>query len=111
MVCQCITVSLVQLNEIQKEREMRQYQYLIIGGRLTGDAAARGIRELDPIGTIGMVGMEPDPPYARPSLSKGLWKGRPIEKIWRKTRELEVIIRRTGFDDVRRIFELEIKDK
>ena len=29
---------------------MRQYQYLIIGGGLAGDAAVRGIRELDPIG-------------------------------------------------------------
>ena len=71
---------------------MRQYQYLIIGGGLAGDAAVRGIRELDPIGTIGMVSMEPDPPYARPSLSKGLWKGRPIEKILRKTRELDVTL-------------------
>jgi NADPH-dependent 2,4-dienoyl-CoA reductase/sulfur reductase-like enzyme len=31
--------------------------------------------------------MEPDPPYTRPNLSKGLWKGRPEEKIWRKTEE------------------------
>jgi 3-phenylpropionate/trans-cinnamate dioxygenase ferredoxin reductase component len=92
VVCQCITARLVQLNEIQKEREMRQYQYLIIGSGLAGDAAARGIRELDPTGTIGMVGMEPDPPYAHPSLSKGLWKGRPIEKIWRNTRELDVTL-------------------
>jgi succinate dehydrogenase/fumarate reductase flavoprotein subunit len=29
---------------------MRQYQYLIIGSGLAGDAAARGIRELDPTG-------------------------------------------------------------
>jgi NADPH-dependent 2,4-dienoyl-CoA reductase/sulfur reductase-like enzyme len=32
-----------------------------------------------------MISMEPDPPYMRPNLSKGLWKGRPVEKIWRKT--------------------------
>ena len=31
----------------------------------------------------------------------------PMTGLW----ELEVIIRRTGFNDVRRIFELEIQDK
>jgi 3-phenylpropionate/trans-cinnamate dioxygenase ferredoxin reductase subunit len=64
---------------------MKQYKYLIIGGGLTGDAATRGIRELDEDGSIGLISMEPDPPYMRPNLSKGLWKGRPVEKIWRKT--------------------------
>ena len=66
---------------------MNDYKYLIIGGGLAGDAATRGIRELDADGTIGMISMEPDPPYMRPNLSKGLWKGRPVEKIWRKTEE------------------------
>ena len=66
---------------------MKHYQYLIVGGGLTGDAAARGIRELDTKGSIGLISMEPDPPYMRPSLSKGLWKGRPIEKIWRNTQD------------------------
>lgn len=64
---------------------MKHYKYLIIGGGLAGDAATRGIREVDAEGTIGLISMEPDPPYMRPNLSKGLWKGRPIEKIWRKT--------------------------
>jgi len=66
---------------------MKHYKYLIIGGGLAGDAATKGIRELDTEGTIGMISMEPDPPYMRPNLSKGLWKGRPVEKIWRKTAE------------------------
>jgi NADPH-dependent 2,4-dienoyl-CoA reductase/sulfur reductase-like enzyme len=66
---------------------MKRYKYLIIGGGLAGDAATKGIRELNAEGTIGMISMEPDPPYMRPSLSKGLWKGRPVEKIWRKTEE------------------------
>jgi NADPH-dependent 2,4-dienoyl-CoA reductase/sulfur reductase-like enzyme len=52
---------------------------------MAGDAAVRGIRELDAEGSIGMVSVESDPPYDRPDLSKGLWKGRPIEKIWRNT--------------------------
>ncbi len=66
---------------------MKHYKYLIIGGGLAGDAATKGIRELDAEGSIGMISMEPDPPYMRPNLSKGLWKGRPVEKIWRKTEE------------------------
>lgn len=66
---------------------MKYYKYLIIGGGLAGDSAVRGIRELDTNGSIGMISMEPDPPYTRPNLSKGLWKGRPVEKIWRHTEE------------------------
>jgi 3-phenylpropionate/trans-cinnamate dioxygenase ferredoxin reductase component len=66
---------------------MKQYKYLIIGGGLAGDGATKGIRELDAEGSIGVISMEPDPPYMRPNLSKGLWKGRPVEKIWRKTEE------------------------
>jgi NADPH-dependent 2,4-dienoyl-CoA reductase/sulfur reductase-like enzyme len=66
---------------------MKHYKYLIIGGGLAGDGATKGIRELDTDGSIGMISMEPDPPYTRPNLSKDLWKGRPEEKIWRKTEE------------------------
>jgi len=66
---------------------MKHFKYLIIGGGLAGDGATQGIRELDADGSIGMISMEPDPPYIRPNLSKGLWKGRPVEKIWRKTKE------------------------
>lgn len=71
---------------------MTHYKYLIIGGGLAGDAATRGIRELDQDGSIGMISREPDPPYMRPNLSKGLWKGRPVEKIWRKTEERSDLI-------------------
>lgn len=69
---------------------MKHYRYLIVGGGLAGDAAARGILELDVAASIGMISKESDPPYTRPSLSKGLWKGRPIGKIWRNTRDLGV---------------------
>jgi len=64
---------------------MLTYRYLVIGAGMAGDAAVRGIRELDPHGSIGMVGAEADPPYSRPPLSKGLWKGKPLEGIWRHT--------------------------
>jgi 3-phenylpropionate/trans-cinnamate dioxygenase ferredoxin reductase component len=64
---------------------MPSYKYLIIGGGMTADAAVRGIRTIDQQGSIGMIGEESDPPYTRPLLSKGLWKGRPLENVWRRT--------------------------
>jgi NADPH-dependent 2,4-dienoyl-CoA reductase/sulfur reductase-like enzyme len=66
---------------------MPDFKYLIIGGGMTADAAVRGIRELDSSGSIGVVGAEPDPPYARPPLSKALWKGDAVDTIWKKTEE------------------------
>lgn len=68
---------------------MENYKYLIIGAGMTADAAVRGIREIDPNASIGLVGSESDPPYDRPNLSKGLWKGKPLEKIWRQTESLK----------------------
>ncbi|HEX5417663.1 MAG TPA: FAD-dependent oxidoreductase [Chloroflexota bacterium] len=62
---------------------MPYYPYLIIGGGMTADAAIHGIRDVDADRAIGVVGDEPDPPYGRPPLSKALWKGEPIESIWR----------------------------
>lgn len=64
---------------------MESYKYLIVGGGMAADAAARAIAERDPQGSLAIVGNELDPPYARPALSKGLWKGKPIDKVYRKT--------------------------
>jgi NADPH-dependent 2,4-dienoyl-CoA reductase/sulfur reductase-like enzyme len=64
---------------------MPDYKYLIIGGGMAADAAIGGIREVDRHGSIGLIGSEPHPPYDRPPLSKGLWKGKAPESIWRKT--------------------------
>lgn len=69
---------------------MPHNRYLIIGGGMTADAAIRGIREVDADGSIGVVGSEPESPYDRPPLSKGLWKGKPVTSIWR-TPKLEGI--------------------
>ncbi|MAT42660.1 MAG: pyridine nucleotide-disulfide oxidoreductase [Anaerolineaceae bacterium] len=69
---------------------MKRYQYLIIGGGIAADAAVRGIRAIDEDGTIGIISAEVDPPYIRPKLSKGLWKGEPVEEIWKNTQELNV---------------------
>ena len=62
---------------------MTNYDYLIIGGGMTGAAAVDGIREVDATGSIGMFSAEADAPYNRPPLSKGLWKGDPLESVWR----------------------------
>jgi 3-phenylpropionate/trans-cinnamate dioxygenase ferredoxin reductase component len=63
---------------------MPHYKYLIIGGGMTGDSAVHGIREVDPRGSIGVIGAESHRPYDRPPLSKALWKGKPLDVIWRK---------------------------
>src|SRR2546430_15800358 len=65
---------------------MKSYRYLIVGGGMTADAAARAIREVDSTGSIGIISDDPHPPYNRPPLSKGLWKGDDPEKtVWRGT--------------------------
>ena len=69
---------------------MVSYRYLIAGGGMSADAAARGIRDHDGDGSIGLVGADPDPPYARPPLSKGLWQGKDEATIWRGTADLGV---------------------
>jgi 3-phenylpropionate/trans-cinnamate dioxygenase ferredoxin reductase component len=72
---------------------MADFQYLVVGGGMTADAAVQGIREVDPTGSIALYSTEPDPPYARPPLSKGLWQGRPLEEIWRGTERHGVELR------------------
>ncbi|HZD55315.1 MAG TPA: FAD-dependent oxidoreductase, partial [Anaerolineales bacterium] len=69
---------------------MPYYKYLIIGGGMTADSAVRGIREVDSQGSIGVVSAEHSPPYDRPPLTKGLWKGKPEEDIWRGTEDRQV---------------------
>jgi 3-phenylpropionate/trans-cinnamate dioxygenase ferredoxin reductase component len=59
-------------------------KYLIVGAGMTGDMAAKGIRDHDPDGSITMIGAESHPPYKRPLLTKGLWQGSPEEKLWRE---------------------------
>jgi 3-phenylpropionate/trans-cinnamate dioxygenase ferredoxin reductase subunit len=72
---------------------MRTTQYLIAGGGMTADAACKGIRDFDPDGAIAVVAEEPHPPYARPPLSKALWKGDEESTIWRGTADLGVELR------------------
>src|SRR5262249_51797013 len=64
---------------------MPNYKYLIVGGGMTADAAVHGIREGDREGSLGLLSAEGQPPCDRPPLSKNLWKGKPLESIWRQT--------------------------
>lgn len=69
---------------------MPHYKYLIIGGGMTADSAVRGIREIDADIPIGIISQEPENPYDRPPLTKGLWKDKPLESIWRHTEKERV---------------------
>ncbi len=60
---------------------------------MTAAAAAEAIRKADPRGTIGLISAEHHPPYARPPLSKALWKGEPESSIWKGTDKLGIDLR------------------
>jgi 3-phenylpropionate/trans-cinnamate dioxygenase ferredoxin reductase subunit len=74
------------------EELMPDYHYLIVGGGMTADAAARGIREVDPHRDIGVLSEEADAPYSRPPLTKGLWRWEALEGVWRGTAHLGVTL-------------------
>ena len=71
---------------------MEHFKYFIVGGGMTADAAVSGIRSVDATGSIALVSTESDKPYDRPPLSKGLWSGKTIDSIWRKTEEQNVAL-------------------
>ena len=50
------------------------FDYIVVGAGIAGNAAVRGIRSNDKAGSIAIVGAEPVAPYARPALSKALWR-------------------------------------
>lgn len=85
---------------------MVHFNYLIVGSGMTADAAARAMRAVDANASVGIVGAEPDPPYNRPPLSKGLWKGEAEDTIWRKTETAGVTLH-LG----RRVVGLDLKGK
>jgi 3-phenylpropionate/trans-cinnamate dioxygenase ferredoxin reductase component len=66
---------------------MHTTTYLIVGAGMTGDMAAKGIRDHDADGSITMIGADPHPTYKRPLLTKGLWQGASEDKIWREPAE------------------------
>lgn len=61
----------------------QNYTHVIVGAGLTGASAVEGIRERDKDASILLIGAEPDLPYNRPPLSKGLWLGKDkLEEIF-----------------------------
>ncbi|MBI2429704.1 MAG: FAD-dependent oxidoreductase, partial [Ignavibacteriales bacterium] len=71
---------------------MPNYPFLIIGGGIAADSAIKGIRQTNTSDEICVISSEKNPPYNRPLLSKGLWKGEPIEKIWREINKDNVTV-------------------
>jgi 3-phenylpropionate/trans-cinnamate dioxygenase ferredoxin reductase subunit len=61
---------------------MSHYPCLIVGGGMTAASVLKAIRKTDPAVEIGFVSAESYPPYQRPPLSKGLWKGGSPDEIW-----------------------------
>ncbi len=59
-----------------------KFDYLILGAGMAGQAAAKALRAADAKATIGIVGAERHAPYARPPLSKKLWKNGKEADIW-----------------------------
>lgn len=86
---------------------MKRFQHLIIGGGMTGAAAAKGAREAAPQAAIGLISAEPHPPYNRPPLTKALWKGDPESSVWRTddVKGVELILSRrvTALDPAKRL--------
>ena len=65
------------------------YDYVVVGAGMAGDAAARGIREVDPDGTVLVIGREPTGPVTRPALTKKLWTDPEFafDQVWLPTAE------------------------
>jgi 3-phenylpropionate/trans-cinnamate dioxygenase ferredoxin reductase subunit len=63
---------------------MKEVKYLLVGGGMTAAAAANAIRKADPQGSIMMISAEAEPPYARPPLSKDLWREGEVDSIWQE---------------------------
>lgn len=72
---------------------MDRRKFLIIGGGRAAEAAVQAIRETGETGSILVMSDEADPPYNRPSLSKGLWRGQTVDTIWRPIDEAAADLR------------------
>ena len=69
---------------------MKIFNYIIIGGGMTGSSAAMAIHNHDPNGTIAMFSKENYRPYNRPPLTKGLWDGKELADITRDMEKYDV---------------------
>jgi NADPH-dependent 2,4-dienoyl-CoA reductase/sulfur reductase-like enzyme len=79
-------------------------RYVIVGGGMTADAAARAIESSDPDGSVVLLSEEDEAPYNRPPLTKALWQGKEEYTTSRHTDELHVALslgtRATAIDPV-----------
>ncbi|MDQ3583039.1 MAG: hypothetical protein M3495_16195 [Pseudomonadota bacterium] len=66
---------------------MPHHHYLIVGGGMTADAAIRGIREVDSLGSIGLIGAETERPYNRPPLRQRTVEGQDHRQHLARDRE------------------------
>jgi 3-phenylpropionate/trans-cinnamate dioxygenase ferredoxin reductase component len=98
----------------------RSVDFLLVGGGLASGNCARWLREEGADGSILLVGREPDPPYNRPPLSKGLLQGketredalfRPDE--WWQEQQIDLLTRTTvlGLDVDSRVARLSNRDE
>jgi len=62
-------------------------RYVLVGGGMAADAAAKAIRQGDPEGSVTLVTAEAEGPYRRPHLSKALWTGGEVAKALLGTAE------------------------
>jgi 3-phenylpropionate/trans-cinnamate dioxygenase ferredoxin reductase component len=85
---------------------MDRRQFLIVGGGRAAEAAVQAIRETGETGSILVASDEADPPYNRPPLSKGLWRGQAVDTIWRPidkaAAELRLDTRIVALDPIRK---------
>lgn len=81
-----------------RESNRVDYRFLIIGGGMAADSAARGIRTVDEQGSIGIIAEEIDPPVTRPALTKKLWTDRAFsfDQVWLGTEADTGAIRHAG---------------
>ena len=69
---------------------MKKYNYVIVGGGMTGSSAVMGIREIDLQGTIAIFSRDQFGPYNRPPLSKSLWNKGKVDDIMRPMEKYNV---------------------
>ena len=71
-------------------RAMQRYEYVIVGGGMIADNAAKALHDRDPAGNILVIGRDPDAPVTRPALSKKLWTDPDfdLDQVWLGTEEI-----------------------
>jgi 3-phenylpropionate/trans-cinnamate dioxygenase ferredoxin reductase subunit len=98
----------------------RSVDYLLIGGGMASGNCARWLREEGAIGSILLVGREPEPPYNRPELSKKYMMGKEAREDvlfrpddWWNEQNIELMTRTsvTALDVNERVAKLQSDDE